>query len=243
MMPVRFDTLWTLAVWGFAGGMITRIAASWLVYRLTGSATLLGMLAVVALVMGVGIFRLKPDRLAEIGHLKGRQGAMRAASAAWRGAVQQMPHYLPTCRGRHDEVRFSPILRRQAKDPVRRPLVLMQPKSMLRLPAAERKESWGGTRLLAIPILLTAGLLTVVAVDDHYASGLTRAALVAGCLSSTPEKAKASAPDYDIAAERAYTSIGELVQKEKALPADKLVEIFRGDGHLFALSGGKVYVQ
>jgi 2-oxoglutarate dehydrogenase complex dehydrogenase (E1) component-like enzyme len=31
------------------------------------------------------------------------------------------------------------ILRRQAKDPVRRPLVLMQPKSMLRLPAAASK--------------------------------------------------------------------------------------------------------
>jgi predicted dehydrogenase len=51
-----------------------------------------------------------------------------------------------------------------------------------------------------------------------------RAVLVAGCLSSTPEKAKASAPDYDIPAERAYTSIGELVQKEKALPADKRID-------------------
>lgn len=51
-----------------------------------------------------------------------------------------------------------------------------------------------------------------------------RAELVAGCLSSNPERAKASAPDYDIAADRAYTSIGELVQKEKALPADKRVD-------------------
>jgi predicted dehydrogenase len=51
-----------------------------------------------------------------------------------------------------------------------------------------------------------------------------RAALVAGALSSSPEKAKASAPDYDIPAERAYTSIGELVQKEKALPADKRID-------------------
>ena len=51
-----------------------------------------------------------------------------------------------------------------------------------------------------------------------------RAVLVAGCLSSTPERAKASAPDYDIPAERAYTSIGELVQKEKALPADKRID-------------------
>jgi predicted dehydrogenase len=51
-----------------------------------------------------------------------------------------------------------------------------------------------------------------------------RAALVAGCLSSNAEKAKASAPDYDIPADRAYTSIGELVQKEKALPADKRID-------------------
>ncbi|MDX1944998.1 MAG: Gfo/Idh/MocA family oxidoreductase [Pirellulaceae bacterium] len=51
-----------------------------------------------------------------------------------------------------------------------------------------------------------------------------RAALVAGCLSSSPEKAKASAPDYDIPAERAYASIGELVQKEKALPADQRID-------------------
>jgi predicted dehydrogenase len=51
-----------------------------------------------------------------------------------------------------------------------------------------------------------------------------RAELVAGCLSSNPEKAKASAPDYDIKPERAYTSIGELVQKEKGLPADKRVD-------------------
>jgi predicted dehydrogenase len=51
-----------------------------------------------------------------------------------------------------------------------------------------------------------------------------RAALVAGCLSSNPDRAKASAPDYDIPPERAYTSIGELVQKEKALPADKRID-------------------
>lgn len=51
-----------------------------------------------------------------------------------------------------------------------------------------------------------------------------RAELVAGCLSSNAERAKASAPDYDIKPERAYTSIGELVQKEKALPADQRVD-------------------
>lgn len=51
-----------------------------------------------------------------------------------------------------------------------------------------------------------------------------RAALVAGCLSSDAARAKASAPDYDIAESRAYTSINELVAKEKALPADQRVD-------------------
>lgn len=51
-----------------------------------------------------------------------------------------------------------------------------------------------------------------------------RAVLVAGCLSSNPERAKASAPDYDIPPERAYTSIQELVQKELALPAEQRID-------------------
>src|SRR5882724_6038426 len=51
-----------------------------------------------------------------------------------------------------------------------------------------------------------------------------RAALVAGALSSDPAKAKASAPDYDIPADRAYGSYTELMEKEKALPADKRID-------------------
>src|SRR5579872_2522406 len=51
-----------------------------------------------------------------------------------------------------------------------------------------------------------------------------RAALVAGALSSDPARSKASAPDYDIPADRAYGSVAELVEKEKALPADKRVD-------------------
>ncbi|HUE69452.1 MAG TPA: Gfo/Idh/MocA family oxidoreductase [Pirellulaceae bacterium] len=51
-----------------------------------------------------------------------------------------------------------------------------------------------------------------------------RAVLVAGALSSSAEKAKASAPDYDIPADRAYASVSELVQKEKALPADQRID-------------------
>lgn len=51
-----------------------------------------------------------------------------------------------------------------------------------------------------------------------------RAALVAGALSSDPAKAKASAPDYDISADRAYGSYTELIEKEKALPADRRID-------------------
>lgn len=51
-----------------------------------------------------------------------------------------------------------------------------------------------------------------------------RADLVAGALSSNPEKAKASAPSYAIPADRAYGSVEELLQKEKALPADRRID-------------------
>jgi predicted dehydrogenase len=51
-----------------------------------------------------------------------------------------------------------------------------------------------------------------------------RAALVAGALSSDPARAKASAPDYDIAESRAYTSIHELIEREKKLPEGERVD-------------------
>lgn len=51
-----------------------------------------------------------------------------------------------------------------------------------------------------------------------------RAELVAGALSSDPARAKASAPDYDIRADRAYGSYQELFDKESALPADKRID-------------------
>lgn len=51
-----------------------------------------------------------------------------------------------------------------------------------------------------------------------------RAALVAGALSSDAAKAKASAPDYDIPPERAYGSYKELIDREKALPADQRID-------------------
>lgn len=51
-----------------------------------------------------------------------------------------------------------------------------------------------------------------------------RAVLVAGALSSDPAKAKASAPDYDIPAERAYGSYKEMAAAEAKLPADKRID-------------------
>ena len=51
-----------------------------------------------------------------------------------------------------------------------------------------------------------------------------RAALVAGALSSNPERARASASDYDIPAERAYGSYQEMLTAEKALPEDQRVD-------------------
>src|SRR5688500_8014918 len=51
-----------------------------------------------------------------------------------------------------------------------------------------------------------------------------RAVLVAGALSSDAAKAKASAPDYDIPADRAYGSYREMVDAESKLPADKRID-------------------
>ncbi len=51
-----------------------------------------------------------------------------------------------------------------------------------------------------------------------------RASLVAGALSSSAEKAKASAPAYDIPESRAYGSYKEMIEKELALPADQRID-------------------
>lgn len=51
-----------------------------------------------------------------------------------------------------------------------------------------------------------------------------RAELVAGALSSNPERAKASAPSYDIAQDRAYGSIHDLVAAESKLPASERID-------------------
>ncbi len=51
-----------------------------------------------------------------------------------------------------------------------------------------------------------------------------RAELVAGALSSDPARAKASAPDYGIAPERAYGSYRELIERESQLPAERRID-------------------
>lgn len=51
-----------------------------------------------------------------------------------------------------------------------------------------------------------------------------RAALVAGALSSNPERAKASAADYDIPTERAYGSYQELIETESKLPEEQRID-------------------
>src|SRR5207237_9087788 len=51
-----------------------------------------------------------------------------------------------------------------------------------------------------------------------------RAALVAGALSSDPARAKASAPDYDIPADRAYGSYREMIDSELKLPAEQRID-------------------
>src|SRR5947209_8464879 len=51
-----------------------------------------------------------------------------------------------------------------------------------------------------------------------------RAALVAGALSSDPAKAKASAPDYDIPADRAYGSYKEMAEKEAKRPPTERID-------------------
>ena len=51
-----------------------------------------------------------------------------------------------------------------------------------------------------------------------------RAVLVAGALSSDPERAKASAADYDINPARAYGSYQEMFAQERALPAEQAID-------------------
>lgn len=51
-----------------------------------------------------------------------------------------------------------------------------------------------------------------------------RATVVAGALSSNAERSKASAPDYDIAPDRAYSSYQEMFAKESQLPVGERID-------------------
>ena len=60
----------------------------------------------------------------------------------------------------------------------------------------------------------------------HATAGVldNRAVIVAGCLSSDPARAKASAPAYDIPADRAYGSVEELIEQELKRPEGDRVD-------------------
>jgi predicted dehydrogenase len=60
----------------------------------------------------------------------------------------------------------------------------------------------------------------------HSIAGIldNRAVLVAGALSADPAKAKASAPDYDIPANRAYGSYQDMAAAEAKLPASERID-------------------
>jgi predicted dehydrogenase len=51
-----------------------------------------------------------------------------------------------------------------------------------------------------------------------------RAEVVAGAFSSSADKSKASAADYDVCSTRAYGSYQEMLDKERALPADQRID-------------------
>src|SRR5262245_3464665 len=51
-----------------------------------------------------------------------------------------------------------------------------------------------------------------------------RATVTAGALSADPGKAKASAPDYDIAPERAYGTYQEMIAGEAKRPANERID-------------------
>jgi predicted dehydrogenase len=51
-----------------------------------------------------------------------------------------------------------------------------------------------------------------------------RAVLVAGALSSDPDRARAAAPEFGIAPERAYGSYREMLERESQLPADRRID-------------------
>ena len=51
-----------------------------------------------------------------------------------------------------------------------------------------------------------------------------RAVVAAGALSSNPERSKASAPSYDIAESRAYSSYEEMIDAETKLPEDERID-------------------
>jgi predicted dehydrogenase len=79
-------------------------------------------------------------------------------------------------------------------------------------------------RKLRMALVGGAGAAFIGRVHATAAQLDSRAELVAGALSSNPEKSRAAAPSFGIAEDRAYGSISELIDSELALPADQRVD-------------------
>ena len=79
-------------------------------------------------------------------------------------------------------------------------------------------------RKLRMALVGGAGAAFIGRVHATVAQLDSRAELVAGALSSNPEKSRAAAPSFGIAEDRAYGSIRELIDAELALPADQRID-------------------
>ncbi len=79
-------------------------------------------------------------------------------------------------------------------------------------------------RKLRMALVGGAGAAFIGRVHATAAQLDSRAELVAGVLSSNPEKSRSAAPSFGIADDRAYGSVAEMIAAELALPADKRID-------------------
>src|SRR5215207_5231470 len=93
-------------------------------------------------------------------------------------------------------------------------------------PGANTRMSTNGARNRKLRMALVGGGQGAFIGRVHCTAAVldNRAALVAGALSSDPERAKASAADYDIQPERAYGSYQEMIAAEKKLPENQRID-------------------
>ncbi len=79
-------------------------------------------------------------------------------------------------------------------------------------------------RKLRMALVGGAGAAFIGRVHATAAQLDSRAELVAGVLSSSPEKCRAAAPSFGIAQDRAYSSVDEMIEAERALPAHERID-------------------